>query len=149
MRPPAPPLGLQLATTAKAVSRAFDDALREAGGSLPVWLVLASLHGERWRTQLELARSVGIEGATLTRHLDAMERAGLVERRRDGNDRRAVNVELTEAGSKLHGTLLEAVIRFNRRLHAGLGDDEERVLRGALEKLRANAGSPGGGVVQV
>jgi MarR family transcriptional regulator for hemolysin len=134
-RPSQPPLGLVLATTAKAVSRAFDDALREAGGSLPIWLVLANLHGDSWPTQQELARSVGIEGATLTRHLDGMETAGLVERRRDGSDRRAVNVELTDAGRELHGRLLQAVIRFNRELHAGLDEGEAEALRATLEKL--------------
>src|SRR3954469_13603863 len=110
MRPDGPPLGLQLAATSKAVSRAFNNALAEAGGTLPVWLVLAQLRGEHWRTQLDLARAVGIEGPTLTRHLDGMERAGLVERRRGGGDRRAVNVELTEAGRELHARLLQAVI---------------------------------------
>jgi len=142
-RPTARPLGLALAATAKAVSRAFDDALREAGGSVPIWLVLANLTGDRWPTQLELARSVGIEGATLTRHLDGMERAGLVERRRDGGDRRAVNVELTDGGRELHRRLLQAVIAFNRELHAGLDDDEADRFRATLEKLRENVAKAG------
>ena len=44
-RPARLPIGLHLAQVAKVVSRAFDDALAEAGGSLPVWLVLISLKG--------------------------------------------------------------------------------------------------------
>src|ERR671931_880936 len=114
MEPGGPPVGLHLAATAKAVSRAFNAALAEAGGSLPVWLILTSLRGEQWRTQHELARSLGIEGPTLTRHLDGLERAGLVERRRDPADRRAVQVELTDAGERVHAELLKAVISFNR-----------------------------------
>ena len=44
MGPPvAEPIGLQVTRTAKLLSRAFDDALAEAGGSLPVWLVLVSV----------------------------------------------------------------------------------------------------------
>jgi MarR family transcriptional regulator for hemolysin len=138
MRPDGPPVGRQLAATAKAVSRAFNAALADAGGSLPTWLVLSSLRDGRWRTQLELARAVGIEGPTLTRHLDALEQAGLVERRRDPSDRRAVQVELTEAGERLHGTLLRAVIAFNRRLTAGLGEQELRRLRQTLARLEQN-----------
>ena len=144
-RPTARPLGLVLAATSKAVSRAVDDALRDAGGSLPIWLVLANLTGDRWPSQLELARSVGIEGATLTRHLDGMERAGLVERRRDGSDRRAVNVQLTDSGRELHQRLLQAVIAFNRELHAGLGDEEADRFRATLEKLRENVAKAGPG----
>src|SRR6266508_1321467 len=120
VRPRGTPIGLQLARTSKTVGRAFSAALAEVGGSVPVWLVLANLQSGRWRTQQELARALDIEGPTLTRHLDGMEQAGLVERRRGPSDRRAVQVELTDAGRELHARLLQAVIAFNRRLGAGL-----------------------------
>jgi MarR family transcriptional regulator for hemolysin len=141
MRPDATPIGLQLASSAKAVSRAFNAALAEAGGSLPIWLVLTSLRGEQWRTQLELARSLGIEGPTLTRHLDGMERAGLVERRRDPSDRRAVQVELTDAGRELHNRLRTNVIAFDQRLREGLDQGELGDLRSILTKLEQNVRS--------
>jgi MarR family transcriptional regulator, transcriptional regulator for hemolysin len=143
VRPEGTPIGLQLANTAKTVSRAFNAALAEAGGSLPIWLVLTALRGEQWRTQLELARSLGIEGPTLTRHLDGMERAGLVERRRDPSDRRAVQVELTDAGRELHTRLRTYVIAFDERLRAGLGADELGDLRTILTKLEHNVSSDG------
>jgi MarR family transcriptional regulator, transcriptional regulator for hemolysin len=138
MRPNGPPIGLHLAATAKAVSRAFNGALAEVGGSLPTWLILTSLRGERWRTQQELARSLGIEGPTLTRHLDSLERAGLVERRRDPSDRRAVQVELTKAGESLHSRLRTNVIAFDQQLRAGFGEAELKRLRATLRKLEEN-----------
>jgi MarR family transcriptional regulator for hemolysin len=143
MRPTGPPIGRQLAMTSKLVAKAFNDALTQAGGSLPTWLVLSSLKEEHRRTQLDLARAVGIEGPTLTRHLDGLERAGLVERRRDPTDRRAVQVELTEAGERLHAALLKAVISFNRQLTAGLDDAELARLREMLARLEQNVRAPG------
>jgi MarR family transcriptional regulator for hemolysin len=137
-RPDGPPIGLQLATTSKLVGRAVNRALGESGGSVPVWLILSSLKGERWRTQQDLARAVGIEGPTLTRHVDALERDGLVTRRRDTGDRRAVRVELTAAGEALHAELLRAVIAFNRRLRRGLAEDDVARLRGLLDRLERN-----------
>ena len=142
MEPGGPPVGLHLAATAKAVSRAFNAALAEAGGSLPMWLILTSLRGEQWRTQHELARSLGIEGPTLTRHLDALEGAGLVERRRDPADRRAIQVELTRAGEELHSRLRRNVISFDRQLRAGLGEAELKTLRSTLRRLEQNVASP-------
>jgi MarR family transcriptional regulator, transcriptional regulator for hemolysin len=127
--------------SARTVGRAFNDALAAAGGSVPIWLVLTTLRGEAWRTQQELARAVGIEGPTLTRHLDGMERAGLVVRRRAADDRRAIQVELTERGEELHGELLTAVIAFNRKLRRGLGDAELDQLRATLDRLAENAGA--------
>jgi MarR family transcriptional regulator, transcriptional regulator for hemolysin len=138
VRPDGPPIGLQLAMTSKAVGRAFNEALAAHGGSIPIWLILNGLKTEQRRTQLELARAIGIEGPTLTRHLDGLEHAGLVERRRDLVDRRAVQVRLTRTGHALHGRLLRAVIAFNQRLRTGVSSDEIETLRRVLAQLQDN-----------
>ena len=138
MRPTKTPIGLQLATTSKAVSRAFNDALAEAGGSLPIWLVLSSLKSDARRTQLELARAIGIEGPTLTRHLDGLEEAGLVQRVRAEADRRAVRVELTDEGEQLFHRLRKAVVAFNERLTEGVSEPELDRLRRTLARLQNN-----------
>jgi MarR family transcriptional regulator, transcriptional regulator for hemolysin len=138
MKPNGPPLGLLLATTSKAVGRAFNSALAEDGGSIPIWLILNALKSGRPRTQLDLARAVGIEGPTLTRHLDGMEQAGLVRRQRSTRDRRTVQVELTRAGHALHGRLLKDVIGFNQQLRTGLSSRDEETLRRLLRRLQDN-----------
>ncbi len=122
------------------MSRAFSEALAGAHGSVPTWLILSRLMGEKWRAQLDLARAIGIEGPTLTHHLDALEESGLVVRTRDPGDRRAVRVELTDAGREKHGELAQAVIAFNRRLRSGLDETEIRELRALLAKLERNVG---------
>src|SRR5436190_11799984 len=87
--PPArTPIGLVLDRVAREVSREFDAALAEAGGSRPIWLVLLALTINEQANQRELAAFGGIRGATLTHHLDAMESAGLVLRARDPENRR-------------------------------------------------------------
>jgi MarR family transcriptional regulator for hemolysin len=143
MRPPGTPVGLQLALTSKLVSRAFNDVLAEAGGSLPVWLVLSSLKQEHRRTQLELARAIGIEGPTLTRHLDGLEESGLVIRHRDTGDRRAVRVELTEAGEQLHAALSKGVIAFHKRLTSGVSEPDLERLNRTLARLADNVRTDG------
>lgn len=129
-----------LAATAKAVGRAFNAALAEGGGSIPIWLILNALKGEPRRSQLELARAVGIEGPTLTRHLDGMEQAGIVRRQRGSPDRRAVQVEVTPAGRALHNRLLQIVIGFNRQLRTGISAKDEEALRSLLDRLQENVG---------
>ncbi|HEY7144281.1 MAG TPA: MarR family winged helix-turn-helix transcriptional regulator [Streptosporangiaceae bacterium] len=137
--PPArPPAGLHLAQVARAVSRAFDEALARAGGSLPAWLVLISVKSAPRASQREIAGTVGIQGATLTHHLNAMESAGLLTRRRDPANRRVHLVELTPAGEELFTALREAALAFDRRLRAGLTDDDLSRLDDLLDRLRAN-----------
>jgi MarR family transcriptional regulator, transcriptional regulator for hemolysin len=133
------PIGLALASTAKRLSRAFDDTLAEAGGSRPVWLILLALKVEPPQTQRELAAAVGIEGATLTHHLDAMQRAGLVTRERMPENRRVQRVELTEDGERTFLRLRDAAVRFDTRIRAGLSDADVDCLRKLLTTLETNS----------
>jgi MarR family transcriptional regulator for hemolysin len=144
-RPAAPPLGRHLASVSRAVSRAFDEVLAEAGGSLPVWLVLISLKSGTRASQRELAGAVGVQGATLTHHLNTMESAGLVTRRRDPANRRLHLVELTPAGDALFLRLRDAATAFDQRLRAGLTEAEVSQLGALLTRLRDNAAGPGTG----
>lgn len=137
-RPARTPIGLHLARTARSVSRAFDDALAQAGGSVPVWLVLISLKSQQLRNQRELADAVGIREATLTHHLNAMDAQGLITRERDPANRRVHLVELTEAGEALFHRLRGAASAFDRQLRAGVSDGEVAALESLLSRLEAN-----------
>ena len=137
-RPARTPIGLHLARTARSVSRAFDDALAQAGGSVPVWLVLISLKSQQLRNQRELAEAVGIREATLTHHLNAMDEQGLITRRRDPANRRVHLVELTDDGEAAFQRLRGAAAEFDKQLRAGFSDDEVADLAALLTRLAAN-----------
>jgi MarR family transcriptional regulator for hemolysin len=141
-RPAVLPIGIRLASTAKVVSRAFDEALSAAGGSRPVWLILISLKTRRVANQRELAGAVGIQEATLSHHLNAMEAEGLVTRRRDPGNRRIHQVELTDKGEDLFRRLATAARTHDARLRAGLSDDQIAMLGGLLDRLRHNVTAP-------
>lgn len=149
MRPARAPIGLQLARASRVVSRAFDDALGEAGGSLPVWLVLLNMKARQMTNQRELAEAVGVREATLTHHLNAMEADGLLTRRRDENNRRIHVVELTEAGEAAFLRLREAAVAFDRRLRRGVTAEDLTLVEGVLGRLAANVATPGDGSARV
>jgi MarR family transcriptional regulator, transcriptional regulator for hemolysin len=133
------PTGLLITRVAKTLSRSFDAAMAERGGSLPTWLVLLSLTGDDHRSQRSIAAEIGVEGPTLTHHLNRMETDGLVTRARDPQNRRAHQVELTDDGRAAFHSLLGAVVGFDERLRAGFTDDELATLRDLLHRLAANA----------
>ena len=138
MRPPGPPVGLDLSRTAKVCGRAFDDAMAAAGGSQPVWLILISLKTQQLGNQRELAEAVGIQGATLTHHLNAMEADGLVTRRRDPDNRRIHLVELTDEGEALFHRLRATAVEFDQRLRSGLSEKDIATFSRILARLREN-----------
>ena len=140
MRPARTPIGLKLNRTARIVGRAFDQALTEAGGSLPVWLVLLNLKTRKIANQRELAQAIGVREPTLTKQLHELETRGLLTRQRHPENRRIHHVELTEAGEQAFLQLRDAAIAFDRRLRAGLTDDETTQLAELLDQLAGNVG---------
>ena len=136
------PIGLRLSQAARAVGRAFDEALAAAGGSLPVWLILLNLKVRRPGTQRELAEAVGIREATLTHHLNAMSAGGLITRTRDAANRRVQVVTLTEKGDQAFQSLAAAAIAFDAKLRTGLADTDLAALTTLLARLSANVATP-------
>ena len=135
--PVFPPIGLRLSRTAHAVSQAFERAMAEAGGSASSWQVLLLVRSEQWGTQSKLAEAMGVSGATVTHHLNALEAQGLVRRWRDDANRRVQRVELTDEGAALFERLREVAMAHDARLRSKLTDAEAQQLGELLDKLRA------------
>jgi MarR family transcriptional regulator for hemolysin len=137
------PIGLRLSRTARSVSRAFDDVLGAAGGSLPIWLVLITLKSRHLPNQRQIAEAVGIREATLTHHLNAMDAQGLITRRRDPANRRVHVVELTGKGEAAFLQMREAAAGFDRRLRTGLSAGDLTALEDLLARLDTNVTADG------
>jgi len=133
------PIGLFVTRTARSLSRAFESVLASAGGSLATWLVLASLKGGLHQSQREIADELGVEGPTLTHHLNRMEAAGLVTRTRNPSNRRVHDVELTAEGDRVFLSLVGVVRDFDRHLREGFSDRDLATLRRLLRRLGDNA----------
>jgi MarR family transcriptional regulator, transcriptional regulator for hemolysin len=133
------PIGLYVQRIAKDLNRSFDAALAEVGGNVPTWLILVSLKSGRPETQRQLADAVGIRGATLTHHLEGLERDGLVARERDPQNRRVQKVALTDAGEAAFERMRGAAFAFDGQLRDGLTEKELDTLRELLAKLPPSA----------
>jgi MarR family transcriptional regulator for hemolysin len=135
--PQRPPIGLQLTRTAHAAAQAFERAMGEAGGSASSWQVLLLVRTQQADTQSAMAEMLGLTRATMTHHLNALERQGLVRRWREDGNRRVQRVALTEAGERQFLKLRDVALRHDARLRATLSDDEVAQLGALLERLRS------------
>jgi MarR family transcriptional regulator, transcriptional regulator for hemolysin len=126
-------LGRKLGRTGRLSQKWFDARLAEAGGSLTTWIVLNHIDGEP--SQRELAAAMWIEAPTLVAHLDRLERDGVVERRRDPDDRRVIRVVITPAGRKLQARLHEVAAACDAELRALLSVADQRALERALDRI--------------
>ncbi len=134
------PLSRQVVMTAKNIREHFEDALAHEGVTLATWVVLNGVESGRWASQTGLAKKLRIEGATVTRHLDRLEREGLVNRSRDPDDRRQISVTLSPAGKLLHRRLRAVARRLDDRVCEGLTEGDRADLRRTLDRIRTNVG---------
>ena len=137
------PLGRQLVFTAKAMREAFEATLVGAGGSLGSWIVMSAIAEVHGMSQAALASHAHLEGATITHHVDRLEKAGLVRRVLDPADRRVRRLELTPAGIELHARMMTAVVQLQTVVMAGLKQDEKAVMIRCLELIQANLAASG------
>ena len=119
MAAPRSDFGFRMSRVVRRLRQAIDAELRAFGLTEATWrpLVYVGRLGEGVR-QKELAAALGIEGPSLVRLLDALERRGLLERREDGADRRARGIFLTAAGRELQERLSQISSAVQARLLA-------------------------------
>ena len=101
--------------------------------------VLATLRrsGEPYRLRpSEFAGTLMLTSSGTTKRLDRLERAGLIERTPDPDDRRGTLIALTPAGRRLVDATVEAHLENERRLLSALTDSERSRLAGLLRKLQ-------------
>jgi DNA-binding MarR family transcriptional regulator len=82
-----------------------------------------------------LREATMLSSGGMTKRLDRMTEAGLIERRPDPTDRRGILVRLTRKGRSVFDKALETHIESERRVLAGLTKGDRRALNGVLRKL--------------
>jgi len=94
---------ISLLRTHSLLSVQFDRLFREHGISSPQYNILRILRGQKGDglPSLEIASQMIACVPDITRLLDRLEKASYVKRERSTDDRRVVNVRITEAGKKL------------------------------------------------
>ncbi len=131
---PAVLLG-RLGTAMKAESM---ERFEAAGFSVYHYGVLAVLdEGER-ETQATIADALAVDRSMLVGLLDQLEDRGMVERRRDPNDRRRQMVKLTAAGRRQLTEFRKMVEEIENDFLAALDEEERRTLHDLLLRVAAH-----------
>ena len=83
----------------------------------------------------ELSSQIRARNSTVTGIIDRMEREELVVRRRSKQDRRVINIELTDKGQKLAAEIPVEPVQIFRQVLGELGARDAADLRRILTKL--------------
>lgn len=135
------PIGVvgRVSRLARELEQRLEPVYREHGLE-PGWHdVLATLRraGPPYRLRpTEFSGTLMLTSSGTTKRLDRLERAGLIAREPDPDDRRGTLISLTPAGRKLIDATTEAHLDNERRLLDALSDAEQRNLADLLRKLQ-------------
>jgi DNA-binding MarR family transcriptional regulator len=120
------------------IDRRMKETLAEFNLSHGEWGILArlSLSGPPYRSSPgQLSEKEGLSSGAMTNRLDQLEKAGLVRRLPDPDDRRALQVELTDKGRKLWLKAVDAQAAREAALTAVLDRRELEQLNALLRKV--------------
>jgi DNA-binding MarR family transcriptional regulator len=132
-------LPFEIAETAHALRKAFDRRAVGMGVTRAQWKVLFRLERQPGLRQIELADMLDIEPITLSRIIDRLEEAELVERVADPADRRAWRLHVTARAQPLIAKLRAVADEMISEAFAGIDPEQIAITRSVLGRVRENA----------
>ena len=133
-----PSLGFLLADAARLLRRRFEQESRDIPMTSAQLQIVARLTRNEAIGQAALAALLEIEPMTMSRHVDRMEAAGLVERRPDPNDRRARQLFSTERSRRFLQPMRDRAAAVYDQVQAGLSAADRAALYAGLQTIIAN-----------
>lgn len=117
------------------VSQGVERELEPSGLTNAQWVPMLKLYMGRASTAAELARQCDLDAGSMTRLLDRLEAKELCRRIRSSEDRRVVNLELTDAGRAAAQEIPGILCGVQNALLAGFSVEEWKTLQSYLRRM--------------
>jgi MarR family transcriptional regulator, organic hydroperoxide resistance regulator len=140
---PPPGVGFFVREASRSYARALQTAFIEHDVTLPQFFYLRVLWSGDGISQATLGARIGVDRATTSFVLTAMEKQGRIVRRPDPDDLRKTNVFLTARGRRLRGPLLRVANGINAAATRGMTAAEVERIKTSLKTIVANLAESG------
>ncbi|MBC7608818.1 MAG: winged helix-turn-helix transcriptional regulator [Polaromonas sp.] len=117
------------------VGQGIEREMEPSGLTNAQWMPLLKLYMGLASTVAELARECDLDAGSMTRLLDRLEAKQLCRRVRSSDDRRVVNIELTESGRAAAKEIPQTLCRVQNAHLAGFSVEEWQVLKSFLRRI--------------
>lgn len=131
-------IGFLMSDASRLMRRRFDERARAIGVTRAQWKVLFALSREEGLNQGALAQRLEVEAITLSRMIDRLEEAALVERRHAPADRRAWQLYLTDRARPLLDQLRAIALDLTDAALDGVTPEDLATTMTTLERMRTN-----------
>lgn len=133
--------GFLMQDVSRLMRRDFNRKVQDLGLTQAQWQILARLSRMDGARQSKIAEVLEMHAISVTRIIDRMEAAGWVERRDDPDDRRALNVFLTDKVQPILDEMWGRAAETRKLAVSGLTAADQEKLFELLQKMRANLSS--------
>ncbi|MFM6854158.1 MAG: MarR family winged helix-turn-helix transcriptional regulator [Sphingopyxis sp.] len=132
------PIAFMMHDASRLFRRAFNARARELGVTGPQWRALVVVSRRPGINQCAAAELLEVEPITLSRMVDRLQEAGMIERRASPADRRAWCLHLTEAAVPMVAQMRVIVDELTQKALAGFDDGERDSFFTLVERFRGN-----------
>jgi len=136
---PEDSIGYLMRRIISLMGQGVERELEPAGLTNAQWVPLLKLYMGCGSTAAELARQCELDAGSMTRLLDRLEAKQLCRRSRSSDDRRVVNLELTDAGRLAAQEIPDILCTVQNALLAGFTAEEWQTLKGYLRRMLQTA----------
>ena len=130
----------KLIKTSRLHKRAIESYVDEIGIDRTRHRILMNISKYEFKSQKELAESIGITPAAVTLALCKLEADGLIERK-NGSDLRFNQISITEKGEELISNTKRSFAAIDAKTFEGFSEEEISELVRLLEKMEINIDS--------
>lgn len=128
-------VGYLLTAARTRMLQEIDMVLNPYGLTGAQFTILRRIAESSAHTAADLCRLLQYDTGSMTRMLDRLEEKGVICRERSPDDRRVVNIRLTDSGANDYPTWREKVSNSLGTMFNVLSDDEQTQLRALLGRL--------------
>ncbi len=118
------------------VEHVYGREIRSVGLSVIELYILRALYEQDGQYASELAHKVGRAATSFTPNLDKLQQKGMIERRNDTRDRRAVRIHLTVEATKRRDEILMIAQKMDERLANVFEHDDYQNFLGVMASLQ-------------
>ncbi len=119
----------------RRITKFYNRRLRKFGITYNHLFILTCLWEKEGVNAKDLTKQLHLDSSSLTGHLDRMERVGLVVRKDDPEDRRAIRVFLTDKGRRLKQQLEPIGKELKETLQKGEPEEKVAAFTAALRHI--------------
>ena len=117
------------------ITKMYNKTATEYMASMALGMIILNIDISEGTPSTQLGPNMGMEATSLSRSINKLEDAGVIERKDDPNDKRKSVIHLTQLGMEWREVAKGVVINFNESIQSHFEEKEMETFFAVLKKI--------------